>query len=120
MLALFCVWFAGIRGRYQQPIPEPGPIKSAVSSPEDAQQQRRQKDHDEDEEQDLRDFGCATRDTAETKKRRNDRDDEKYDSVSKHEALQRVDYRIGLRADLTPSPPCLLECADELLIRRGT
>jgi hypothetical protein len=79
--------------------------RPAASSPEYAQQQRCQKDHDEDEEQDLRNLGCATRDSAEAKKRRDDRDDEKDDSVSKHEALQRVDYRIGLRAGLTPSPP---------------
>src|SRR5471032_2661780 len=61
----------------------------ATSSPEHTQQQRCQKDHDKDEEQDLRNFGCATRDTAEAKKCRDDRDDEKDDSVSKHEALQR-------------------------------
>jgi hypothetical protein len=66
-------------------------------SPEYAEQQGRQKDHDKDEEQDLRNFGSSTRDTAEAEKRRNDRDDEKDDSVSKHEALQRVDYLIGLR-----------------------
>jgi hypothetical protein len=64
---------------------------TGVSSPEHAEQQRSQEDHDEDEEQDLRDFGCAARDTAEAEKRRDDRDDEKDDSVSKHEALQRVD-----------------------------
>jgi hypothetical protein len=75
----------------------------AASSPEYAEQQRGKEDHDKDEEQDLRNFGCATRDPAKTKKCRDDRDDEKDDSVSKHEALQRVDYRIGLRAGLTPS-----------------
>ena len=80
-------------------------MDAEASSPEHAQQQRCQKDHDEDEEQDLRNFGCTARDTAEAKKCRNDRDDEKDDSVSKHEALQGVDYRIGLRAGLTPSRP---------------
>jgi hypothetical protein len=77
----------------------------AASSPEHAEQQRCQEDHDKDEEQDLRNFGCTTRNTAKAKECRDDRDDEKDDSVSKHEALQRVDYRIGLRAGLTPSPP---------------
>jgi hypothetical protein len=76
--------------------------EAAASSPEYAEQQRCQEDHDEDEEQDLRNFGCATRDTAEAKKCRDDRDDEKDDSVSKHEALQGVDCLIGLRAGLTP------------------
>jgi hypothetical protein len=79
--------------------------RPAASSPEHAEQQRCQEDHDKDEEQDLRNFGCTTRNTAEAKECRDDRDDEKDDSVSKHEALQRVDYRIGLRAGLTPSPP---------------
>jgi hypothetical protein len=95
MLALFCICSAA-------PIEI---MDAKASSPEHTQQQRCQEDHDEDEEQDLRNFGCTTRDTAEAKKCRDDRDDEKDDSVSKHEALQGVDCLIGLRAGLTASPP---------------
>src|ERR1700710_501436 len=69
-----------------------------ASSPEHAEQQGCQEDHDENEEQDLCNLGCATRDAAKAEKGGDDCDDEEYDSVSKHEALQRVDYRNGLCA----------------------
>jgi hypothetical protein len=83
--------------------------RARASSPEYAEQQRCQEDHDKDEEQDLRDFGCATRDTAEAEKRRDDRDDEKDDSVSKHEALHRGRLSDWFACWLEAPPPCLSE-----------
>jgi hypothetical protein len=85
--------------------------RTRASSPEYAEQQRCQEDHDKDEEQDLRDFGCTTRDTAEAEKRRDDRDDEKDDSVSKHEALQRGRLSVWSACWLDAPPPCLPDCA---------
>src|SRR5258708_29552581 len=83
--------------------------RTCASSPEYAEQQRCQEDHDKDEEQDRRDFGCTTRDTAEAKKRRDDRDDEKDDSVSKHEALHRGQLSVWFACWLDAPPPCLPE-----------
>jgi hypothetical protein len=60
--------------------------RRAASSPEYAEQQSRKEDDDKDEEQDLGDFRRACCDSTEAEKGRNDRDDEKNDSVPKHEA----------------------------------
>src|ERR1700676_537742 len=103
MLALFFIRSSGVRGLSQS--------RTRASSPEYAEQQRCQEDHDKDEEQDLRDFGCSTRDTAEAEKRRDDRDDEKDDSVSKHEALHRGRFSDWFACWLDAPPPCLPDCA---------
>jgi hypothetical protein len=57
------------------------------TSPEHADQQRRQENDEEDEEQDLCDLGRTGRNAGETEDRGDERDDEKYDCVSKHGVL---------------------------------
>jgi hypothetical protein len=75
-----------------------GTAPFTTSSPEYAEQERCEKDDDEDEEQDLCNFSRAGGNATEAEERCNERDDEEDDSVSKHEALHRVDYRFNARA----------------------
>jgi hypothetical protein len=62
-------------------------IISLGTSPEYADQERRQEDDEENEEQNLRDLGGAGRNAGETEDSRNERDDEENDCVSKHRVL---------------------------------